>query len=267
MMPHDILTLDARKAIEYLIAVSFLVLFVPFWRYAMRSVAAESAVAARVSALADLVAGWFRVPADTFFHPGHAWARVEADGLVTVGVDDFAQKLVGPVRGLQLPRPGTHLEPDKPAWRLEADSKAIDMLAPVGGEVVAVNRRVLEAPDHVNRDPYGEGWLVKLRSPRLGAHLARLRAGEAARRWMDEVCDELCATMTPALGRVYQDGGLPVDGLARALAGDRWDELASRFLLTAPVERAAEVEEDAATDEGAPEPEEAMPGPDRPYTM
>jgi glycine cleavage system H protein len=255
MMPHDILTLDATKAVEYLIAVAFLLLFVPFWQYAMHSVAAESRVVARVAAFADLVAGWFRVPDDTFFHPGHAWARVEADGLVTVGVDDFAQKLVGPVRGVQLPPPGARLERGRPAWRLEADSKAVDMLAPVGGEVVAVNRKAIETPETVNRDPYGDGWLVRLRSPNLGAHLAQLKAGQAARRWMNEVCDELCASMSPALGRVYQDGGLPVDGLARALAGDRWDELASRFLLTAPPGRGAEAGGEAEIGDTARAPE------------
>jgi glycine cleavage system H lipoate-binding protein len=266
MMPHDILTLDATKAVEYLIAVAFLLLFVPFWQYAMRTVPTESYAAARVAAFADLVSGWFRVPDDTFFHPGHAWARVEADGLVTVGADDFAQKLVGPVRGVQLPPPGTRLEPGRPAWRLEADSKAVDMLAPVGGEVVAVNPRALEAPETVNRDPYGEGWLIRLRSPRLGAHLAQLKAGEAARRWMSEVCDELCASMSPALGLVYQDGGLPVDGLARALAGDRWDELASRFLLTAPPAPEREAEDDAETDAPAASGHDTS-GRSRPYTM
>lgn len=267
MMPHDILTLDATKAVEYLIAVAFLLLFVPFWQYVMRSVAAELPAAARVAGFADLVAGWFRVPDDTFFHPGHAWARVEADGLVTVGADDFAQKLVGPVRGVQLPPPGTRLERGRPAWRLEADSKAVDMLAPVGGEVVAVNRRALEAPETVNRDPYGDGWLIKLRSPRLGAHLAQLKAGEAARRWMSAVCDELCASMTPALGLVYQDGGLPVDGLARALAGDRWDELASRLLLTAPPEENEEEAADEAETDAVTASEHRAFGRNRPRSM
>jgi glycine cleavage system H lipoate-binding protein len=231
MMPHDILTLYSAKAIEYLLGVAFLVLFVPFWRFAMGASRAPAAAPVRQS-LADRLSHWFQVPDGTFFHPGHAWARVEPGGIVTVGMDDFAQKLVGPVHEVQVPPVGTRLVQGEAGWTVGADSKAIDVIAPVGGIVVAVNDRAQREPATVNRDPYGEGWLLKLQVPRMAAHLAPLRAGRAARRWMDEVCEGLSSTLTPALGPVYQDGGVPVDGLARAVAGEQWDVLARRLLLT-----------------------------------
>jgi glycine cleavage system H lipoate-binding protein len=231
MMPHDILTLSSAKAIEYLIALAFLLLFVPFWRYAMGSPAFAPARAALPQRLAD----WFDVPVRTYFHPGHAWARLEPDGLVTVGLDGFAGTLVGPLSGVRLPAPGVRLEQGEPAWTVAADAKTVPMLAPITGVVVDVNPRALEAPETITRDPYGEGWLVKLRAPRAAAHLASLRADGDARRWLNSVCESLTTTLTPALGRVYQDGGFPVDGIARAAAGDDWDRFARRFLLTEDV--------------------------------
>lgn len=231
MMPHDILTLYSAKAIEYLIAVAFLVLFVPFWRFAMGTATAAPAHAPATGVL-DALTHWFAVPDRTFFHPGHAWARMDGDGVLTVGVDDFAQKLVGPLGAVRLPHPGARLEQGEPAWSLAVDGKAVDMVAPVGGTVLAVNHAALERPSAINEEPYGHGWLLKVQSPRAAAHLAALRSGQAARRWMDEVCETLTASLTPSLGLVYQDGGTPVDGIAHAVAGDDWDTVARRFLLT-----------------------------------
>jgi glycine cleavage system H lipoate-binding protein len=231
MMPHDILTLYSTKALEYLIAVTFLALFVPFWRYAMGTAGALVEAVAR-EPLSRRIASWFRVPADTYFHPGHTWARADAGGVLTVGLDDFAQKLVGPLRSVQLPPEGSRLIQGESAWSVRADSKAVDMIAPVGGVVVAVNQHAMDQPAIVNDDPYGNGWLLKVRSPHRVPQLATLRAGDAARRWMEEVADSLMATLTPSLGLVYQDGGMPVDGLARAIAGEDWDRFARRFLLT-----------------------------------
>jgi glycine cleavage system H lipoate-binding protein len=231
-MPHDLLTLYTAKSIEYGIALLFLVLFVPFWRFAMGTARPLAHAAAARESWSDRLTHWFHVPDRTFFHPGHAWARVEGDGVVTLGIDDFAQKLVGQVSEIAVPPVGARLVQGEPAWTVAADRKAVDMVAPVGGTVLAVNERVLREPATVNQDPYGEGWLVKVRAPRAAAHFATLRAGQAARTWMDEVCESLSSSLTPALGAVYQDGGVPVDGLARAVAGEDWDVLARRFLLT-----------------------------------
>lgn len=106
------------------------------------------------------------------------------------------------------------------------------MLSPVDGTVVAVNERLLDSPEVLDRDPYGEGWLLKVRAPRAAANAKQLLSGALARRWMEEACDGLRTLMSPELGRAYQDGGVPVDGMARSLDPARWDEVARRFLLT-----------------------------------
>lgn len=233
-MSHDLLTMYSAKAIEYLIAVSFMVLFIPFWRFVNREkVPALAPAVYRAPSWISQVVDWFRVPEDVYFHPGHAWARVEGRNLVTVGMDDFAHKLVGRVSGLRLPAVGSRVGQGEKGWSLVADAKAVDMLSPVDGEVVAVNERLLESPGGNGRDPYEDGWLLRIRAPRLEANVKHLMSGGLARRWMEEVCDTLRAKMNPGLGQVYQDGGVPIDGMARGLDPEGWDEMAREFFLTA----------------------------------
>jgi glycine cleavage system H protein len=230
MNGHDLLTMYSTKLVEYLIAVSFLVLFVPFWRFLNAAPAAERE--AEAPGWLGQVAEWFHVPEHVYFHPGHAWARVEGSGLVKVGMDDFARKLVGRACALRLPAVGARLRRGEPGWSLVSNSTSIDMLAPVDGTVVAVNDRALKDPDLLDHDPYGAGWLMKLRAPAATSEVKQLLSGNLARHWMEEVTEGLHAMMSPELGRLYQDGGLPVDGMARGLDAARWDEVARRFFLT-----------------------------------
>jgi hypothetical protein len=113
-----------------------------------------------------------------------------------------------------------------------SDGKSVDMLSPVDGTVVAVNDEVGRSPERLARDPYGEGWLMRVRVPRLGANMKQLFSGPLARRFTEDAFDRLQAMTIPDLGRVHQDGGLPVDGMARALRPADWDRLVREFFLT-----------------------------------
>ncbi len=232
MSPHDIFTMYSTKALEYLIAIAFLLLFIPFWRFVNRERFVEAVTAAEAPGWIGPMVEWFRVPERVYFHPGHAWAAVGDGGVVTVGMDDFAQKLIGRLSSVALPAVGARMGQGEKGWSFVSDSKSVDMLSPVDGTVVAVNEELLRSPERLNLDPYGEGWLLKVSAPRLTANLKQLLSGSLARRWMDEVCERLQAMMTPELGRVYQDGGLPVEGMARGLDPAGWDRVARVFFLT-----------------------------------
>jgi glycine cleavage system H lipoate-binding protein len=227
MIPHTILTLYHAKPLEYFIAAAFLLLFIPFWRY----VQGGRQASVRRPAAAPRRVGWFAVPEHLFFHPGHTWARVESDGLVALGLDDFAEKLVGPLTGARLPAPGASLAQGEPAWSLVADGRTVDMLSPVAGVVVEVNGSAVREGRPI-ADPYGAGWLVRVRPTRLGADLKGLLKGEFARRWMATAADAFRRRLSPELGLVYEDGGAPIDGLARSLDPEGWDRLARECFLT-----------------------------------
>jgi glycine cleavage system H protein len=230
MEPHDFLSMYSAKAVEYLIAVAYLLLFIPFWRFVNGGRPAEQPAWARMPALAGFLADSFMMPRAVLFHPGHVWARVEGDDLVTVGVDDFAQKLVGPLSGIRLPEVGSRVGQGETAWTVFADAKGVDMLSPVDGTVVAVNGTIANSPETVNQDPYGKGWLLRVKSSRLAANLKHLLSGEFADQWMEHTC-QLLSGSNPELGPVSQDGGTPVQGIARAIDPQRWDDLARRFFL------------------------------------
>jgi hypothetical protein len=107
------------------------------------------------------------------------------------------------------------------------------VLSPVAGEVVEVNEEAVRAPELTCEEPYGRGWLLKVKAPRAGAVLANLLPARLARDWTQEAARRLDALMSPQLGAVLQDGGLPVSGFARQLAGERRHQLAAELLLTA----------------------------------
>jgi glycine cleavage system H protein len=247
-MEHGFLSVYSAKTLEYLLAIGYLLLFIPFWRYvaggrkeAKEAVKAHAADAAKAHAGHERTAAppararaagpiWFQVPTGIHLHPGHTWARLEPDGLVAVGADDFAHKLVG-VAKVGLPELGDRVAQGEPAFSIGDGEKDVAMLAPVEGTVVAVNAGVRERQDGLD-DPYGRGWLFKVKAPRLAADLRQLLTDGPARRYMEEAEARIALRLSPELGRVLQDGGVPVHGIARALAGDDWDNLARQFFLT-----------------------------------
>lgn len=218
----------ATKGVEYLLVIAALLLFIPFWRMVSR----PAAVLAAVENVIPAVSGWFHLPERLYYHQGHSWAMPEEGGLVRVGIDDFAQKLVGKVDGVELPPIGSRVAQGEKGWSLRAGAKTIDMLSPVDGNVVAVNEQLLKSPGDIGKDPYGQSWLLKVQAPRVSANLKNLLSGALAVKWMEGVRENLLTRMNYNLGAVSQDGGVPVDGIARNLDRERWDEIVKEYLLT-----------------------------------
>ncbi|HSN91230.1 MAG TPA: glycine cleavage system protein H [Anaeromyxobacteraceae bacterium] len=215
----------AMKGIEYLIVIGFLAAFVLFCRTLSR----PRREAATVPAATDLTR--FRVPEGLYYHQGHSWLRPEPGALGVVGLDDFAQKLVGKVDSVQLPPVGTRLEQGARGWNLVVDSVPVSMLSPVNGEVVEVNPEVVKSPRILREDPYGKGWLLKVKSSRIATDTHNLLSGRVARAWMENALEKLRPVQHEGVGLVLQDGGAPVEGIARMLGGEHWVEVAREHLL------------------------------------
>ncbi|MDF1523806.1 MAG: glycine cleavage system protein GcvH [Trueperaceae bacterium] len=104
------------------------------------------------------------IPATLRYTRSHEWAtEPDADGLVTVGISDFAQDQLGDVVFVELPEVGRALAAGDAAAVVESVKTASDIYAPVAGEVVAVNDALVDAPEAINTEPYGAGWLFRLR--------------------------------------------------------------------------------------------------------
>lgn len=219
----------ATKGIEYLLVITGLLFFAFFWQFLNRPVAVVYQEAQNfVSSISD----WFRHPSEgVYFHQGHSWAAPEDGEIVRVGMDDFAQKMVGKIDAIQFPMVGSQITQGDKAWSLLVGSKSIDMLSPVDGKIVAINENLLRSPESIRNDPYGHSWLMKVQAPKISSNLKNLLSGELARKWMDGVRENLLARMNYNLGAVYQDGGVPVDGIARNLDRERWDEIVKEYFL------------------------------------
>jgi glycine cleavage system H lipoate-binding protein len=195
----------ATKGIEYIIVMAFLAAFIYFSRY-LGFRTAEPATATE-----ERPVSYFRVPDGYLFHQGHSWLRNEKNSMGVVGLDDFAQKLVGKVDSVDLPRVGYHVTQGEKGWSLVSGSKSIPMLAPVSGEVIAVNQEVLRSPAILSDDPYGKGWLFKVRSPRIASDTRQLLSGKVARALMEDALERLRPANPENLGPVLADGGFPIE--------------------------------------------------------
>jgi|SRR5271154_641147 len=108
-------------------------------------------------------------PADLLYHPDHDWARIELDGSdpahpqATLGITWYAQDALGEVVFFEAPPLGSALSKGVPYAEVESVKAVSDVIAPLSGEIVAVNEALGENPAMINEDSYGEGWLVKVR--------------------------------------------------------------------------------------------------------
>ncbi len=102
-------------------------------------------------------------PAELLYHPEHDWARIDDDGNATLGITWYAQDALGEVVFFEAPAVGTVLTKDEPYTEVESVKAVSDVVAPLSGEVIEVNPVAAENPGLINEDPYGEGWLVKVR--------------------------------------------------------------------------------------------------------
>jgi glycine cleavage system H protein len=101
-------------------------------------------------------------PDDLSYHAEHDWARIEG-GEATLGVTWFAQDALGELVHYEAPEQGATIAKDSSYGEVESVKAVSDVIAPLSGEILEVNQKVVDGPETVNEDPYGEGWLVRIR--------------------------------------------------------------------------------------------------------
>ena len=215
----------ATKGLEYILAITFLLVLIYFWRTLNRPKAARARTAE------SHVTDWVNFAPDYYYHRGHSWAVPVKENTLTIGMDDFSQKLAGVPSQINLPKVGTQLIQGEKGWQFSIDGHSFDMLSPVNGEVVEINENVIQKPAMINEDPYNSGWLLKVRSPRMRADLRNLLSGVLARTWLRGSVDEIQNRMSGNTGIVMADGGVPVSGFAREIEKEGWEDLVRQYLL------------------------------------
>lgn len=126
-----------------------------------------------------------KVPLELKYTKSHEWVKDNGDGSLTVGITDHAQELLGDLVFVETPEVGAGLEAGQACAVVESVKAASDVYAPLAGEVLEVNEALADAPETINQDPYGAGWIFKLKPADAGA-LAGLLDAEGYQGVVDE---------------------------------------------------------------------------------
>lgn len=131
----------------------------------------------------------FEMPDDLYYHKGFCWVRKESDDLVRVGLIDFAQAEAGDITYVDLPFEGDEVTADETCGKIQSAKWIGKMIAPVSGEIAEVNYNLESDATLINKDCYGEGWIITVRPSSLDGDLGNLMQGQAAADWLEKEVD------------------------------------------------------------------------------
>jgi len=126
------------------------------------------------------------VPGGAFVGEGHTWARLEANGNVRAGLDDFARKALGSIESVELPKPGSQVRRGDPLFSVKRGHHVAHFQAPVGGKVVSVNEALRHEPARLTQSPYERGWICLLAPSDVAEELRTLRIGNPVVAWYQQ---------------------------------------------------------------------------------
>jgi len=216
----------AALAGRFLILLAVLTLLTAVFLIGLAVVRAVGAVRGRALGLTRIAGfGWRD---GLLYAPGHTWIDLASAGAARVGLDDLAQRLLGSITALALPRPGTVLRRGEPAIEVVAGRRRAWLPSPVDGTVAAVNTRLAAHPARVNHDPYVGGWLLAVRNAVTEG--SGLKGQSPARDWFGAEAVRLTHLVEHELGLTAADGGELVLPASTLVSDARWRDLASEFL-------------------------------------
>jgi glycine cleavage system H lipoate-binding protein len=173
----------------------------------------------------------FEIAQDFYYHEGHTWAKPEYGGYVRVGLDDFAQKLVGKLGKIELPNIGQEVKQGEVGFVVRRNGKAAQVLSPIDGIVANINHKLKDQPELANESPYEKGWLFTIEPIKLGKNLKGLYYGQEASNFINEEREKLFSMANDDL-RVAADGGASVEDIFQELENADWAAFVKIFLKT-----------------------------------
>lgn len=181
--------------------------------------------------LNKLVLNGFQVPMSVFLYPKHSWAKVESKGRVAIGIDDFMQRVLGPIEKIEMPRLGDKIEIGDNILQLKHGERTVAVKSPIKGIVCAINKKLTRDPKLINRAPYSEGWIVKVNPVNLSEGIKNLKVANGAIEWFRHEMDRFRAIVSShgLLAEVLQDGGTLVDDLSAHIDYNTWLQIKSNF--------------------------------------
>ena len=128
----------------------------------------------------------YDLPSDLYYHKEHAWVKVEADGTVRIGMNDFYQKGAGDTTYIDLPFEGDDVEQGETCGKIQSAKWVGKFVSPVSGEIVQANEELEDDCTLINRDPYGKGWIMVVKPSNLDQELKDLFYGDNVESWVKQ---------------------------------------------------------------------------------
>lgn len=186
-------------------------------------------------ALAPAALPAFRLPAGLFYHSGHTWTHLTPAGDAEIGIDDFAQGIIGRIDRIDLPRPGERLRQGEKAFTVVQGSKKIDFVSPIDGIVSAANDDLNADTAKLKKDPYRSSWLLSAMPTNIPQNLRKLRIAGDAASWLERELMVFLEFITlhratpQEVGVTMQDGGHCIEGVMESIDGELLQLLVRKF--------------------------------------
>ena len=132
----------------------------------------------------------YNMPDELYYHKDHTWIKVESDGKIRVGMNDFYQKLAGDTTYIDLPFEGDEITQGETCGKIQSAKWVSKIVAPISGEIVEANEELEDDCTLINKDPYGKGWIMLVKPSNLDAESKNLIHGDAVEPWLKEEMEE-----------------------------------------------------------------------------
>jgi glycine cleavage system H protein len=225
----------ATKGVEYLVVITFLTLLIPFWLILNK----RSAIQGKIRrVLGNLSFNILKIPQGLFYSNNHTWMHMEKTGTASVGLDDLLLHMTGEVKFSNVKNSGEWIKRGELLTEIEQGDRHLRILSPVSGKILATNESLSERNSSINDDPYGDGWICKIKPSNWTEEVKSCYFADQATEWsareLERFKDFLAVSaghLTPETSRVIlQDGGELCDHTLSPLSREIWKDFETEFL-------------------------------------
>jgi glycine cleavage system H protein len=228
----------ATKGIEYIVIISFLLLLIPFWLLLNRKV--KNASLSRT--LGILTSRALKVPQGILFSANHTWAFLERSGAAKVGLDDLLLHLTGEVDFRNLKKPGDAILKGELMTEIHKNGLTLKVFSPISGRIVSTNQSLNAEPEMLVNDPYGIGWVYKIKPSNWLSETSDCYLAEDASEWSNRELQRFRDFVSESVKKqspgpafaILQDGGELRDNALSELPEPVWKDFQESFLKMPP---------------------------------
>lgn len=235
MDPFTYTNIFETKGIEYLAIISFFALLIPFWLILNRKVSIRKKFQEAIGVLTSSV---LKVPQGLFYSKNHTWTHLEKSGVAKVGLDDLLLHITGEVKFTKLKNPGETINKGDLMGEIDQNGKLLSIFSPISGKIMNTNSSLNQHSEMVASDPYGIGWIYRIKPSDWKIETKAYYLAEEATIWskreLERFKDFLAESMmkySPELSMlVLQDGGELRDNILSEMPDEVWKDFQKSFL-------------------------------------